>query len=76
METKLSVWQEHGPALEIPVLLIQKTGWFLALARSKVEVSHLIALAVEEDVGVPVHQCAVLVVVEVLPPDRITFDVF
>ena len=59
----------------VPVLLIQKARGFFPFPRSKVQIGHLIALAVQENIRVPVDQCAILVIVEMLPPYWVVLNV-
>ena len=75
-EAEPSVWQEQRPALDIPVFLGLWVCGFLALPRSKVEVCCLVAFVVQKDLGVTVDQCAVLVVVKMLSPHWIIFNIF
>ena len=74
-QSKLSIWQEHGPGLDVEVFEVHKVDWFLALPRSKVQIGDLFAFAIEENVGMAVDQSAVLVVVEMLPPHWVVLNV-
>ena len=75
-EPEFSVGQEHGPALVVPVFLIEEAGGSLAFSRCKVEIGCLVSVIVEEDLRVTIDQCTILVVVEVLSPHWIILDVF
>ena len=76
VETKFSVREQSGPALDVPVFLVQEVYRFLTLARSKVEVGDLIPVIVQKYLRVAVYQGAVLAIVEVLSPDWVILDVF